>query len=175
MFPRPWSVTGVRRRQPGWHGQPAALFLFVAGLVVGGLVIAPKTPLTRDPVLTDLAPTARPRPVSLVRVVDGDTFEARLRTDSGREVTTRIRLRSIDTPEFAARCRREYEMAQAARRALDGILAEGDIRIRSIGPDKYAGRIVAEASTRRTSDVSQAMIAAGHARRYAGGRRAGWC
>jgi endonuclease YncB( thermonuclease family) len=172
MFPRPWSVTGVpRRRNPG-----PALFLFVAGLVVGGLVIAPKTRLlTRDPVLTDLAPTARPRPVSLVRVVDGDTFEARLRTDSGREVTTRIRLRSIDTPEFAARCRREYEMAQAARRALDGILAEGDIRIRSIGPDKYAGRIVAEASTRRTSDVSQAMIAAGHARRYAGGRRAGWC
>ena len=55
------------------------------------------------------------------------------------------------------------------------ILNERDVSIWSIGPDKYFGRIVAEVSTRRTPDVSAAMLTKGVARSYAGGRRDGWC
>lgn len=171
MFLRPWSAEGkARGRRTG-----PAVFLFVGGLIVGSLLVAPKTPMvSRDPALSELGLTG-PRLAVLLRVIDGDTFEARLRTDTGREITTRVRLRSIDAPELGARCSREYAKALAARRALATILSDGEIRLWSIGPDKYFGRIVAEASTRRVADVSQAMIAAGHARRYAGGRRASWC
>jgi micrococcal nuclease len=45
----------------------------------------------------------------------------------------------------------------------------------NIGPDKYNGRVVADAATRTTPNVSAALIAAGHGRPYGGGRRAGWC
>jgi hypothetical protein len=45
----------------------------------------------------------------------------------------------------------------------------------NIGPDKYAGRVVADAATRRTENVSTAMLAAGHVRSYGGGHRSGWC
>jgi endonuclease YncB( thermonuclease family) len=41
--------------------------------------------------------------------------------------------------------------------------------------DKYGGRVVADVSTQGTSDVSSALLGAGHARRYGGGHRDGWC
>ena len=111
----------------------------------------------------------------LVRVLDGDTFEARIHVWPGHDVTTRVRLRGIDAPELQAQCPQERSKAEAARSALAGLLAEGRIRVLHIGPDKYNGRIVADAATSRTSDVSAALLRSGHARAYEGGRRAGWC
>jgi endonuclease YncB( thermonuclease family) len=102
-------------------------------------------------------------PVDVVRTIDGDTFEAR------------VRLRGIDAPELKAACAQELQMAEAATGALRTLLGEGDVRIFNIGPDKYAGRVVADAATRRTGNVSTAMLAAGHARSYGGGHRSGWC
>jgi len=67
------------------------------------------------------------------------------------------------------------QMAEAATGALRTLLGEGDVRIFNIGPDKYSGRVVADAATRRTANVSTAMLAAGHARSYGGGHRNGWC
>jgi endonuclease YncB( thermonuclease family) len=66
-------------------------------------------------------------------------------------------------------------MAEAAGSALRGLLGEGEVTIYNIGPDKYNGRIVADAATRRTENVSAALLAGGFARRYDGGRRGGWC
>ncbi len=66
-------------------------------------------------------------------------------------------------------------MAEAATGALRSLLSEGDVRIFNIGPDKYGGRVVADVATRRSGNVSTAMLAAGHARGYAGGHRSGWC
>jgi endonuclease YncB( thermonuclease family) len=111
----------------------------------------------------------------LVRVLDGDTFEARIHVWPGHDVTTRVRLRGIDAPEMQAQCPQERTKAEAARSALAGLLAQGQIRVLHIGPDKYNGRIVADAATARTSDVSAALLRSGHARAYDGGRRAGWC
>jgi endonuclease YncB( thermonuclease family) len=47
-------------------------------------------------------------PARVVRVIDGDTFEARVRVRPGLEVTTRVRLRRIDAPELHARCASEF-------------------------------------------------------------------
>ena len=114
-------------------------------------------------------------PAEVIRVLDGDTFEARVRIWPGMDVTTRVRLRGIDAPEMRARCEDERAKALAARDALTRILAEGTVGISRIGQDKYGGRVDADVSTLRTPDVSTALLERGLARRYSSGRRADWC
>ena len=114
-------------------------------------------------------------PVDVLRTIDGDTFEARVHLAPGLEPTTRVRLRGVDAPEMKAACAGELEMAEAASEALRKLLGEGGVTIYNIGPDKYGGRVVADAATRRTDNVSAALLAAGHARGYVRGRRAAWC
>ncbi|MHC2466676.1 endonuclease YncB(thermonuclease family) [Bradyrhizobium embrapense] len=113
--------------------------------------------------------------VDVVRTIDGDTFEARVHLAPGPDLYTRVRLRGIDAPELKASCARELQMAQAATVALRDLLGEGDVAIYNIGPDKYQGRVVADVATRKTDNVSAALLAAGHARAYNGGHRFGWC
>jgi endonuclease YncB( thermonuclease family) len=114
-------------------------------------------------------------PIEVVRVIDGDTLEARVHLWPGLEMMTRVRLRGIDAPELKAHCPEERELAEIARDALQQMLAAGDVAIFNIGPDKYNGRVVADAATRGTPNVSSALLSAGHVRRYSGGHRSGWC
>jgi len=114
-------------------------------------------------------------PAEVLRVIDGDTFEARVNLWPGLDVTTRVRLRGVDAPELKARCDAERIKAEAAREALRAILEQGEVGISHVTLDKYGGRVVASASTAATPDVSTELLNAGHARRYGGGHRDGWC
>jgi endonuclease YncB( thermonuclease family) len=114
-------------------------------------------------------------PVDVIRTIDGDTFEARVHLSPGLDPTSRVRLRGIDAPELKASCPQELQMAEAASEALRGLLGEGEVTIFNIGPDKYSGRVVADVATKKTANVSSALLAAGHARSYSGGHRMGWC
>jgi len=127
------------------------------------------------PVLRRGPDTVLRQSAEVLRVIDGDTFEARVRLWPGLEMTTRVRLRGIDAPELKSACADEFDRAQAARQALETLLAVGHVAIFNVGPDKYHGRVVADAQTPQTPDVSAALLAAGHARPYQGGRRGGWC
>jgi endonuclease YncB( thermonuclease family) len=123
-------------------------------------------------------PTAMARgaySADVVRVLDGDTFEARVRIWPGLEVTTKVRLRGIDAPELKAHCEAEQRKAEAAREALRVLLAQGEVAIARVTLDKYGGRVVADASTGSTTDISQALLGAGLVRSYGGGRRESWC
>ncbi|HTQ81825.1 MAG TPA: thermonuclease family protein [Pseudolabrys sp.] len=150
---------------------------FAAGLTAGA-VFAPA------PVGGGAAPAYAPppraalrdgHPAEVLRVIDGDTFEARVRIWPGMDVTTRIRLRGIDAAELHARCDEERGKAIAAREALAHILAEGAVGVSGVAQDKYGGRVDADVSTARTADVSAAMLQGGFARAYSGGRRESWC
>ena len=154
---------------------------FAAGLTAGAL-IAPVGADRGDAVAASQTREAQPASAlrsghlaEVVRVLDGDTFEARVRICTGMDVTTRVRLRGIDAPELHARCDDERVKALAARDALARLLAEGSVGISRIGQDKYGGRVDADVSTARTPNVSEAMFDGGYARRYSGGRRASWC
>lgn len=114
-------------------------------------------------------------PVDVIRTIDGDTFLARVHLSPGVEPVTRVRLRGIDAPELKAACPQELQMAEAATDALRVLLGEGEVTISNIGPDKYSERVDADVATRKTPNVSNAMLAAGHARSYNGGHRSGWC
>jgi micrococcal nuclease len=122
--------------------------------------------------------SAEPRvryPAEVIRVIDGDTFEARVRVWPGLDVDTKVRLRGIDAAELHARCSDELAKAQAARTALETILAEGGVTISRVGIDKYGGRVDAAIATRNTADVSAAMLNGGWARSYDGRKRGSWC
>jgi endonuclease YncB( thermonuclease family) len=153
----------------------------VLGLGVGatiGPVTAGRTaglPVPPPAVAERVFPLRDAHPAEVLRVLDGDTFEARVHLWPGLAITTRVRLRGIDAPELKARCDEERDRAEAARDALQRILAQGEVGIAHVTLDKYGGRVVADASTRTTADVAATLIDLGSARRYAGGRRDGWC
>jgi endonuclease YncB( thermonuclease family) len=114
-------------------------------------------------------------PVDVIRTIDGDTFLARVHFAEGGDVVTRVRLRGIDAPELKASCQDELTKAEAATDALHALLGQGGVSIFNIGPDKYQGRVVADVATKRTANVSAALLAGGYARSYNGGHREGWC
>ena len=153
---------------------------FAIGLTAGALLVArSEPPMTANVAMA--APAVMiasdvPRyPVDVVRVLDGDTFEARVQAWPGIEIATKVRLRDIDAPELRGRCAKETARAQAARDALAAMLAEGSVSIARVSLDKYGGRVLAAASTGGTGDVAAALLARGYARPYAGRQRQSWC
>lgn len=112
--------------------------------------------------------------VDVVRTIDGDTFVARVHQRDGRDLIARVRLRGIDAPEMKASCQDELTKAEAATEALRSLLGQGGVTIYNLGSEKY-GRVLADVATRRTANVSAAMLAGGYARSYNGGHRDGWC
>jgi endonuclease YncB( thermonuclease family) len=150
---------------------------FAAGLTINA-VFAP-APVSNGAAASAYAPPPTglrsAHPAEVLRVIDGDTFEARVRIWPGTDVTTRIRLRGVDAAELHARCDDERVKAIAARDALARILAEGAVGVSSVAQDKYGGRVDADVSTAKTPDVSAAMLQRGFARAYSGGRRESWC
>jgi len=157
---------------------------FALGLVAGATLPCITASRPAAPINEPDRPRAPPAATAAVpgayaaevlRVLDGDTFEARVHVWPGLDLTTRVRLRGIDAPEMMARCPEERTKAEAARAALVAILAEGGVLVLHVGRDKYGGRVLADAATGRTPDVSHAILGRGLARAYAGGRRQPWC
>lgn len=161
-----------------------ALATFAIGLVVGAIVVPATASLgsrAQSPAAQTATPGERPAvprmayAVEVLRVVDGDTFEARVNLWPGLHTTTKVRLRGIDAPEMSARCSEERTKAEGARNALRTILDQGEVGIARVTLEKYGGRVLADALTHATPDVSEAMLVTGHVRPYSGGRRESWC
>lgn len=124
-----------------------------------------------------------PLAADLLRIIDGDTFEARIRIWFGQDVTVLVRIAGIDAPELAGGCEAERVKAERAGQELASLLLSGRIVLRDLTLDKYGGRVVArvfiedDAAHPRhpATDAAAVMLAGGHVRPYAGKRRAGWC
>ncbi len=172
---------------PSWRRRVSVAlpWVFVLGMAAGTMLPARRwmhwpLPASTSPRNTDVIwkragnPSVR-HPVDVIRTIDGDTFEARVHLWPGLDIMTRVRLRGIDAPELKAQCEKEFRMAEAASDALQNLLTDGDVTIYNIGPDKYQGRVVADVATKRTPNVSDALLAGGFARSYDGGHRSGWC
>ncbi len=147
----------------------------IAPVSAGRSVVAPAPVTASRPAAAPDAHPAQMLLTQVLRVIDGDTFVARVHVWPGIAITTKVRLRGIDAPELHARCDGERAQALAARDGLAAILGEGAVGLTRVGQDKYGGRVDAAVSTVSTPDVSEALLARGLARRYEGGRRRGWC
>ena len=115
-----------------------------------------------------------PIPATVLRVIDGDTFEARAEIWPDIEVTVAVRLAGIDAPELHGPCPRERALAAAAR---DLLLREAPPRsivlLTQVQHDKYAGRVTAVVRLRDGRAASSLLLALGLAAPYEESRN--WC
>ena len=160
------------------------LALLLAGLVAaagldGRAGRAPEA--AREAAATPAAGLRGPFEARPLRIVDGDTFEARIPIWFGQETTTLVRLRGVDAPERAGACASERQQAEAARAALAETLAAGRVVLTAVARDKYFGRVVADVTVEAGDgafppvDAAALMRDMGFARAYDGRARGGWC
>ncbi len=115
----------------------------------------------------------------VLRVVDGDTLDVHLPGLPPELQPVKIRVRGIDTPEIRGKCASEKEMARKAKAFTAGKIEEAQasaqpIAFANVDWDKYGGRIDADVAVGGKS-LADMLVLAGLARRYDGGKRAGWC
>jgi len=113
----------------------------------------------------------------VIGIKDGDTLTVTLPGLPPALNPVAVRLRSVDAPESGgrARCASERTLAERATRfTRQAIAAASRIEFEQPSWDKYGGRIDADVRVDGKL-LSEQLIAAGLARRYDGGRRAGWC
>jgi endonuclease YncB( thermonuclease family) len=140
----------------------AALLLFAAVLGGAASFARAETPFTG------------PYAAEVLRVVDGDTFDARIEVWPSVLVEIRVRLKGVDTPEtLKARCRAERDLGERATAYARAQLSGRPVSVRDLSRDKY-GRTLARAFVGE-EELAALLIAQGLARAYDGGRRAGWC
>jgi endonuclease YncB( thermonuclease family) len=161
----------------GTRAAPQSHILFVAGCLVG---VAATAAVAYGGVKPGHAARRMPAPLppltypaDVVRVIDGDTFEARIAVWPNHIVQTHVRLARINAPEMRGHCARETELAGAARSRLTALLKSPEpVLLSEVRPDKYFGRVVADVRV-GTTDASDALLREGRAVRY--GQRAHWC
>lgn len=118
---------------------------------------------------------AGPLAAAVEEVVDGDTLAVRVRIWLGQELVVLVRLRGIDAPERRGDCPAERALAEEARARLARLVGAGPVTLTAIEADKYAGRVVADVAAASGGSPAAALMAAGLARPYDGGRRRPWC
>jgi len=119
-----------------------------------------------------------PKPVEVVRVLDGDTVTIKapyLPAPLKPELS--LRIVGIDTPEknYLAQCDEERQKGQEATAYTKTLLERAkSVRVKLTAWDKYGGRVLGDLYLDGVS-LAQSLIAAGHARAYDGGRKGSWC
>jgi endonuclease YncB( thermonuclease family) len=129
-----------------------------------------------------------PVPAAVEEVIDGDTLRVRARIWLGQDLAIYVRLAGVDAPEMRGACARERELAQRAQDFVASRLTAGrdpgrdpgrdkepSVQLREVRYGKYARRVVARVETEAGLDLSAALLAAGLAQPYDGGRRPVWC
>lgn len=110
------------------------------------------------------------------RVLDGDTFAARVKLEDETNITVRVRLLDVDTPEMNGLCQKEIDMARKARDRTAQLLPVGSVvELSNIKDDKYLGRIDARVVMQDGRDLSDILVKENLGRPYDGGHREGWC
>jgi endonuclease YncB( thermonuclease family) len=79
-------------------------------------------------------------------VIDGDTFEATVEIWPTVSATVAVRLRGFDAPEISRpACEQERLQGTLAKANMEDLLPIGqNIALMEVGPDSFAGRIVAD-------------------------------
>ena len=107
-------------------------------------------------------------------VYDGDTIKIKDRYLNYLPLS--VRINGIDTPEkgHRAKCDKERKLAIEAKTYLEYLINEYDYYFVILGWDKYGGRILADLYIDNIN-VKHALIKAGLAKNYNGGKKENWC
>ena len=113
---------------------------------------------------------------TVIRIIDGDTFTAKVHLGDQHFATVSVRIKGIDTPEKNGECEEEKQLAQKAKLYLIDVLdtAENKVKIVHALDGKYANRVVAEIKINGES-LSEILLKKTFVRKYQGKKRLGWC
>ena len=115
-------------------------------------------------------------PATVDYIFDGDTFAAYVNLEDDINISVRVRLINVDTPEIHGACDSEVRAALRAKERLAQLIPVGSVvELSKIKDDKYLGRIDAYVKTADGRDVGAVLISEKLGRPYSGGRRVGWC
>ncbi len=152
------------------------LLLLAAALAIGaaGLLVHPDLRATalesRPPGPADsLRRVPDPYRTEVIRIVDGDTFEAWVTIWPNQVIRTFVRLRDVDTPELRSPCATEQALALKAHTTLTALLAGGAVTLHDVGPDAFGGRVDARVMVSGTVDVGETLAQRGLAVRWGDG------
>lgn len=95
------------------------------------------------------------------RVVDGDTFDAKISLAPGHVWYKRIRILGVDTPELEGATK---PAALAAKAFAETWLRRGEVTIAACKEDSF-GRLLGDV-TRDGESLAQQLITAGHGKPY---------
>lgn len=114
--------------------------------------------------------------IKVIRIIDGDTVDARVDLGFYTHRNIRVRLNGIDTYETRTRDAEEKVKGFAAKARLEELLEQADkVIMLSHGLDKFGrclGSLYLEMPNQdRTLDVAQTLIDEGHGVPYHGGKR----
>jgi endonuclease YncB( thermonuclease family) len=140
------------------------VFALIFSLGAAQSIASPRADILPGPVLGDV-----------MEVLDGDTIAVRLKVWIGQSVETHVRLAGIDTPELRGKCAAEREKAKAAQQTLAALLTDGKVTLYNIRLEKYAGRVLAQATNTKGDVLTEKMLDSGYARPYQGAKRQSWC
>lgn len=101
-----------------------------------------------------------PYPADVIRVIDGDTFVAKVHLRKGLAEDTRIRLHGVDTPEMTS-C---PEAAIKAKEFLTELIGS-KVRVKFVVRDSF-GRMVSHVFTLDGDNVGAVLLEAGMAEKY---------
>ncbi|MCP1199281.1 thermonuclease family protein [Notoacmeibacter sp. MSK16QG-6] len=117
-----------------------------------------------------------PITVSVVNVIDGDSFVADALVWPGMRLRYTVRVKGMDTPETRrAGCEAEKQAGLAATRRAETLLRSAPITLIKVEADKYYGRVLADVRIGGGRDMSDIMIDGRYALPYHGGKRIDWC
>jgi endonuclease YncB( thermonuclease family) len=111
----------------------------------------------------------------ITSIYDGDTFRANIK-DYPKIVGYRmsIRILGIDTPELRAKCKKEKDLARAAKKLTVSLLRGAElIELRNIKRGKYF-RLLADVYVDGIS-IADELIDNDLAVKYDGGTKINWC
>ncbi len=114
-------------------------------------------------------------PATVLKVVDGDTFDAELHPlpDTTRRV--RVRVMDLDTPELRGQCAKEREMARAAKlRAAELLVGRLRLEVPEARAFDKFGRLLAKVRLEDGRYLAGVLIREGLGRPWTG-RREPWC
>ena len=116
-------------------------------------------------------------PWQIVSISDGDTLVAHVPCLPEPLQRVLVRVVGVDTPEAGSKARCDYERALAARataltEAL--VMRSGRVELEFVSWDRWGGRADAIVKINGVT-LADALIRAGLARKYDGGKRLPWC
>ena len=105
----------------------------------------------------------------ILRVIDGDTVDARVDLGFKVHYNVRVRLHGINAPESRTRDKEEKIRGLAAKERLEQLVAGKTVTLKSHGVGKF-GRCLGEITV-GNSNVNTQLLKEGHAVAYDGGKR----